>query len=346
MDIKIAHPRSYAAEAPLNLTYVGKDEDKRDVYVVSHSQLTDFMNCEERHRLGYYQGWMLRAPVTALNFGSLFHQALELGFQGKSPKQVHMMINKEAREIAKTMPDAASTQQFRLDVCKILAMVPAYFKRYKEDVTRTDWDRRPEVEFDEPILETKDYVVRLRGKIDLLIAEKKPLKEVPTYYVMEHKTASRPDESYFARLRLDWQVYAYIWACKKLTGKYPKSVIYDVVKKTQIRRKVKETEEEFMERVRLEYTDFADDKNYFMRYTILPDKTQYQTWLKQIRQVCSRLVRKLRSEKPVWIMNTDQCVHKYGKCKFFSVCMSGGNISDMIYKLKEPSALKPEEVEK
>lgn len=340
MDITVAHPRKYENKAPLNLTYVGKDKKKREVYVVSHSQLTDFMNCEERHRLGYQQGWQLRAPAPALNFGSLFHQALELGFKGMSPSQIAMILKKEANEIIKTLPTAADAQQFRLDFIKIMAMASAYFKRYHNDIKRTDWNLTPEIEFDNPILETDQYVVRLRGKIDLLIEEAVPLKDVPVYRVMEHKTASRPDESYFSRLRLDWQVYAYIWACKQITGKYPKTVIYDVVKKTQIRRKVKEDEEAFKQRVVEEYTEFADDKNYFMRYTIIPDKKQYNIWLRQIRQVCARLVRKLRSDKPVWIMNTDQCIHKYGKCKFFSICMSGGNVSDMIYKLKEPSALK------
>jgi hypothetical protein len=333
MKIEIAHPREYVAEPPLNLTYIGKGEDKRDHYLVSHSQLQDFLDCEHKHKLGYHDGWMLRSPAPALSFGSLFHLGLELWYAGKKWSTIRSTIYGEARKVASGLTSGSEHEQFMLDVDKLIAMLPAYYKNYRNDLT-SGYEFVPEAEFDYPIVSTKSVVVRYRGKIDLL------MRKGRNWYVMEHKTASRPDESYFARLRVDWQVYSYIWATKQITGKYPKEVIYDVTKKTQIRRKVKETRPEFIARVKEEYESHAQEKHYFLRYSIKPDKGQYKMWYDQIRQAAMRLVRKLRSDKPVWIMNTNQCVGKYGKCKFFSICMAGGNVSDMLYKLKEPEGGK------
>lgn len=201
------------------------------------------------------------------------------------------------------------------------AVVPAYFQRWVEEMGGMEWVSLEEV-FDVPYeLSTDQQImlglngtktsVRIRGKFDGVCRINGRL------WLLETKTKGMIDESAIVDVMAhDLQVGLYLWAIKQVYGETPKGVIYNVIRRPQLKMGVRETIKEFLERVRKDVaarTDF-----YFMRFNCEIDKDEQRDFLKSLDGMMAHAIAWHEGQYS-W-KNSHSCNLPGRRCKFLPVC--------------------------
>ena len=190
------------------------------------SRMTCWNTCQRKCLYAYDYGIRSAQDSEALTFGTAFHKAMEERARGADAQQAF---------------EAALSTAERWDefvVAKLQATIWAYYTVYGEDFIVS---MEPEMEFAYPIAGTRTF--EARGKIDGIahLADGR-------IALVEHKTTSEPIEdvtaSYWARLRLNFQLCRYVLGARSL-GKRIETVVYDVFHKPGINPKdaVKDVDE-------------------------------------------------------------------------------------------------------
>lgn len=304
-----------------------RKDGKKKVYLFSHSQFSKHNMCPMKYKNHYVDMVRPREQFSpALIMGSAFHAGLENLYEGKRPHHAIARVFKEAEEKTKTAEHIA---QMKIDQKKVLAMVKGYQQHYiAGDLSRFD-----KILIEEPfeivLAETDKVKLCYEGYLDGL-----GIQEDGTVVVFEHKTAAQVNPDYWNRVKLDWQIRSYAWGAKEITGRWPKSVIYSVIKKTQIRRKVSESLAEFAQRVEDEYLKRAEEKGYYNREELLFDKKAVRTWKDFAKIKAKQLYRDLKNGGP-WLQHTNSCMGFGGwGCEFMDLCITG-KVNNMLYEKKE-----------
>lgn len=208
------------------------------------------------------------------------------------------------------------------DLGKTLALVEgfrgmmlAYAEVYHSD--RTDWRIKDcEVQFK---VDCGDF--DFMGKIDLIATEP------GRYMLVEHKTASRVglNESYLGRLPLDTQVRGYLYGA--INGlKYPiKDVVYNVIKKSQLRRKANESVDEFTLRIRGDF--MKRPEWYFLREPLRYNTGDLHTFELGMRQTHDEYLAIIKGDNPLsphaWTPNDTECNAYFRLCEYHDLCIGG-----------------------
>lgn len=304
-----------------------RKDGKKDVYLFSHSQFSTHNTCPKKYKNHYVDRIRpRRMTAAALTMGSAFHAGVEALYEGRNPTHAITGIFKDAEEGAKTADQKA---QLAIDRKKVLAMVKGYQTHYIAE----DRQRFAKILIEEPfeitLLENATTKLCYEGYIDAL-----GIQEDGTVVVFEHKTAAQINPDYWNRVRLDWQIKSYAHGAKSVTGKWPKSVIYTVVKKTAIRRKVAESLNMFAQRCEDEFGLHAEEKGYFNRQELLFDKKAVLAWKKGAQLKAQQIYKSLVKDGP-WLEFTNSCLGWMGHgCDFMNYCCTG-NINDMLYEVKD-----------
>jgi len=306
-----------------------RKDGKKDVYLFSHSQFSVHNSCPCKYDNHYVKRIRpLERFSAALIMGSAFHAGLEALYEGKRP---HHSIARIFKEAAAETSKADQQAQLKIDQKKVLAMVKGYQKRYiKEDMKRFE-----KILIEEPfeivLAETDKVKLCYEGYLDAL-----GIQEDGTVVVFEHKTASQVNADYWNRVKLDWQIRSYAWGAKSITGKWPKSVIYSVIKKTQIRRKVAESLTAFAQRVEEEYLLRAEEKGYYNREELIFDKRAILQWKGFAKIKAKQMYHSLKNGGP-WLQHTNSCMGFGGwGCDYMNYCTTGV-MNEMLYAVKEDS---------
>jgi hypothetical protein len=143
------------------------------------------------------------------------------------------------------------------------------------------------------------------------------------WWILETKTAApstlTPD--YFNRVHIDSQVMGYMYGGKEVLGKFPKGIIYNVIKKPGIRLKKGETMQAFQQRVYLEYVKFAQTKNYFTRQQLIVSHARLEEWYYEKSILTGNLQGYMRKKDfTYWPMHTSACTTKFGSCEYLPAC--------------------------
>lgn len=287
--------------------------------LLTHSRLSCFRTCPQKHYLRYECGLRPEVDSTALRVGGAFHRALEADFKGE--------------DIDAAMAECLSDPYD-------MAIVAAIFHAHREH-----WKSQPidviqvEEVFDIPLLNPQTNaptpVWRLAGKTDRIV--KLPDGRLA---LMEHKTTNRdfsPGADYWVALHLDKQLSIYVIAARAL-GYDVQTILYDVTRRPMLRphkatpedkRKYKadgtlyanqrdrdETPEEFAARVT---TDIAERPDYyFSRIEIARlqqdlDDCAWEVWQQQLA------IREAQRSRR-WYRNPNSCFTNYGSCEYLTIC--------------------------
>lgn len=152
------------------------------------------------------------------------------------------------------------------------------------------------------------------GKRDMMVKRKADGK----VGLVEHKTAGRVDASYVSKLPLDNQIIGYANSIKKETGRLPDFVVYNIMKKSQLRKKQTETFDQFAQRIEADYV--LNPSSYFYRETLTvsaKDAARFESELFQFAEEMERAIR-----ENYFYKNTQQCT-AMGICPFMSLCING-----------------------
>lgn len=266
----------------------------------------------------------------ALILGDMFHRVLDSVYSAmvKDPSQdttvlAGMAIDTVVDEDLQKMFDEGKPQflidQMNTNASLARVMSKAYFQKWHTDITSMNWvdlERVFEVPFEYEISSTQKIQVPLRGKYDGVFRDKRG-----RLWLFETKTKSQVDEGTLVdKLSFDIQVMIYLWTMYKIYGEWPQGVVYNVVRKPQLRQKASETDEAFHQRILLDMNDRPDF--YFIRYHVSIEKDELQTWIND--ELNSLVGYALGFSKGfINFRNTNACQMWNRPCEFLKVCAHG-----------------------
>jgi hypothetical protein len=315
---------------------------------ISYSLLNTFRNCRKLTELKYVKGLSAKWDKHALIMGTNVHAILEEYYTDPT-KNVDNTLKK-------ILPKVESID----DQIVIEEMLRSYDKRYRktdEDIEILSLEKF----FESPVIDTDTMEnipgVVITGKIDGIVKYKGDV------FLLEHKTASKPDDNYINGLWANLQIILYTYFASKVFGYKCCGVLYNVLAKpekreqpetneayekrcevaraknksgkTNLKRKDGEDEDVFRERVK----KFYEEERSIVREPIYIPKDLMKSTVEEISELTKAYVAAIKRDK--FYRNTDYC-YKYGKCEYHAICSSGEDKSviDKFYK----STRKPLEV--
>lgn len=295
----------------------------------SSSSLKLFRKCKRKFYWRYIARLRPRYKAGALLVGIAFHEAL--GSWYKSPSAPMLRIAERICSAAEAEALVAADyygedewDKLSTTLRTLRGMLAGYTQVYGDERRAWRYDRRHvEVPFN---IEVDPGRVNFVGKIDLVANV--PLRSMPKkrrIMVVEHKTASRIGESYADRLPLDTQCRGYIYGCAKGLNLWPSEVLYDVVRKCQLRKKKDESTEDFNERIALDYA--SRPSHYFYREDLMFDRGDIRAFEFELIQAQAELEAIYGApgalDPRAWMPNDATCNEYFTNCPYLQLCQIG-----------------------
>lgn len=312
---------------------MGIVEQEVENLILSHSGFSDFQHCERYYRIGRIQMIDKKVRGVALYIGSAHHAFKDVVYAGATVEEGLEAMEESFLELDTSLMTKEKIGDWEVEKARIIAITKAWAEINLE-VDRLQYTEFiPEKHFEMEIIPGVTY----HGYIDCLVKDRDD-----NWWVLETKTAAKStvNADYFDRLTFDNQVLGYMHLAKEYLGCWPAGVIYDVAIKTTHRKLVSkgETTQQFCRRIQDMYEDPEKQDELFIRREILIGSRSLDAWLKNIRHVVARLYKKYQDgeDKPggFWPQSTNQCLGKYGACKFLSICQKG-YIDPDVYEKRE-----------
>jgi len=250
------------------------------------------------------------------------------------PKRIKRYLAKAEVSWKKENPMAGGQAIGQLEMSKMFAkaVLPMYFKYWKKDLEEVEWDSL-EGEFKLALnrnrLDVNSGSTWMRGKMDgsLFKLNKKGKRGL---WLFETKTKGRVEEGILlTRLPLDFQVHFYLTALRVMKGKRPRGVIYNIIRRPQIRQKKNESMHEFA--VRCSADVKSRPEFYFFRYEVTISNEEMQAFRRELIILLRRFWHWSIGATPS-IKNRFACETKYGLCNYINICTS--NDYTGLYKRK------------
>lgn len=234
---------------------------KWDLYVdgISYSLLCKFRNCRERFRIRTVEGLRPSERRDAMEFGTIFHKALEYAAQKNTTSQI---ITKLVKFYKDTSVDPMLVRQACI-------LVPHYNKYYASD--KYNYVAQEEV-FDVPYKSSvTGKIVRLRGRRDEVF------KRNGALWLQENKTKTTIDEAKIIQtLPFDLQTMLYVYSMTHdYKGQKIGGVLYNVIRRPSQRQKVNESDNQYLQRINDEVAEDVSkalaentSSHYFKRYEV------------------------------------------------------------------------------
>ena len=282
----------------------------KDIWTVS--RLKTYQVCPFKEQLRYREGLAPIKGRSALAFGTAIHKGLET-------RDIDEALNVLITDYPHTQEEADEQD---VALVTVRALLEGYFERYPA------FDHhKPEFEFEMPMLTDrgrKSTKLKIAGKLDDLV------KINNRWWIVEYKTASRLDSSYFDRLYVDSQITMYMYAMERLDYN-PAGVIYRVIRKPGLRRGRTEALEAFLERLR---KDIAERPEFYyeerMLYRDKRDLGEFEETIYLEAKQANDCARKGRCFR-----HSTAC-SMYGACEYLPLCMGEAGAREALYEIREP----------
>lgn len=301
---------------------------------ISQTSRSAFANCRRKFFYEYGLGLDPRGLKIPFIVGSAVHNELDrlyqnLGRYGEAGiEESWDNINRYFASIrdgsheehkCNTPNDA---EKLAVSEAQAMGIIAAYVRRYEmRDAERFEVIQ-PEQAFELPLVGTSGWSVT--GKIDLRYrvldtpASRKD-GSVGHEGIMEHKTTSKIDQFYVAKIEMDRQTVRYGMAAEKLDPtKLVEEITYNAIAKTSIRQG-KGTFTKFVERIAAEYE--GDPDKYFYRTRFKPRRPLFD----EVQADDANITREIEraNETGVWYQNFDHCYAFYSVCPYMRLCVEG-----------------------
>jgi hypothetical protein len=304
---------------------------------VTYSLLSRWLECPEKFRLGYVDLWTPLKVSGAMSFGSIGHAALEHiyssgameGLRGAGMSTVRkaeaILVDRLSRFMAtayaedrqklerNTTGDPNEMDELEETYGVAHITLDAYCREWVTDYREIDWiDLEREFAFPYALKDGRRITIKV--KIDgAFNTQSKAL------WLFETKFKGRIDEdAILDKMPYDLQVQLYMWAMEVMYGRKPEGVMYNVVRRSQLRRKQSERRNEFHNRIREDIK--ARPEFYFMRHNV----SFYEDEIRRARVEIGKIIEAFVSawENRFFFRNSGACDAR-GKCFFINVCSRG-----------------------
>jgi hypothetical protein len=215
---------------------------------ISYSLMSKHIVCPERFRIYACEGLRPSDRKEAMEFGTIFHKALEYAAQGNTTTQIVSRLMKWG-QISKA----------DMMLCRIAAtMVPHYRKFYQDDKHKYV---STEQVFKNPYKLSNGRITYLRGRMDEVYVKNGGL------WLQENKTKSRIDEDkIIATLPSDLQTMFYVYNMSLIYDRRIDGVMYNVIRKPELKQRTKEGDIAFLKRINEDILERPE--HYFKRYEV------------------------------------------------------------------------------
>lgn len=294
---------------------------------ITQGLLAKFLSCREETKL-FLEGWTSKSSSSsALMFGNIIHSCLERyyndiikgSFKNKFQHNYFSYTSKLISTVEKFYTSRYAghdTETYRIlgvSFAIAEATLPHYFARWsKDDTSKIKWQGL-EQQFRIPFETKNGKKTFLRGKKDGTFTN-------PGLWLFETKTKSQINEgNLIDTLWFEHQVNFYIYAMLKIYKKYPSGVLYNIIRRTSLERKTKESLQQFISRISADIEKRLDF--YFIRYEVALTKTDIDSWKIQLEGMVQDFVDWYDKTIPHY-RNTTNCITKYGRCPMLPICSS------------------------
>jgi hypothetical protein len=291
---------------------------------ITYSLLSGWLACRELAKLNL-RGWTSRSTSMAFTFGNVVHELLErvavdVLMQGQEPTHElvldHLLMIEDVWK--KENPLAGQKELEFIELTMLLAepLLQLYFDHWKEDHAHVEW-LALEKEFKIPLeIQTRGgkKSTFIRGKMDGVFRR----DDKPRPWLLETKTKTRVDEGTLVEvLPYEWQVNIYMQAIKHIYGKYPRGVLYNVIRRPGLRQKVKESLPQFSKRI-LDDIQARPDW-YFIRMEMQVDAADVRKFELDLLDIATDFLNWWYGFDGHY-KNSGNCENKYGVCHFLAIC--------------------------
>lgn len=240
---------------------------------VTSSLLRTFLTCREQTYLKYIEGWQQPGIREPIEFGWIFHNALEHLAAGKDPvRSVTAYVTKRSKGLT-----AGDQQTLNRLAGMAKAMIPLYIEYWaKYDKLKiTEWVEHESV-FDQQVsVPGHAGDIRLRGRRDGAFTSG---KKGAFLWLFETKTKGViPEQTLLNVLPFDTQVMLYSYVLGLEYDQKVAGVIYNVIRRPGLRIRKDDTLKKFCDRVKDDV--HARPEHYFMRWQVQFDADEIETWV-------------------------------------------------------------------
>lgn len=289
---------------------------------VTQSLIGTWMNCREAAR-NHLNRIRPKKPNESFLFGSYVHHLHEYFI-----KDIETATNFSSREVVqkwvqtylmKFRTSYKEIKEFKAEeiernLTTASILFENYILHYSKDYKKKHWvdaEHTFEASFD---IGVKKPII-LRGQMDGIF-------EQDGLWILETKTKSRMNEdTLMDMLSQDFQSFFYLTALKAITGKTPKGVLYNILRKPGLRQGKKETKENF--RNRLIETISKESDHYFVQYEIRVAESHIRDFENKLKVILREFVRWWENGDAYHFNNLEYCENKYGACPFLALCSQG-----------------------
>lgn len=217
---------------------------------------------------------------------------------------------------------------FQLTLMMAESILPTYFRYWKaDDFGKFEWIKL-EHEFKLPYTVTlpptltvgnkwrqRDIQTFIRGKMDGLYRDR---SKGPQPRLLETKTKGRIDPGSLEDIMPhQLQPNIYLKAAREIYNIMPAACLLNVIRRPQLRQKVKESITEFGERVALDIRERPDF--YFIRLEMQVSEQDYNRFDAELSDLMLDFVMWKIGEGPHY-KNDGHCENKYGTCAMLPIC--------------------------
>lgn len=290
---------------------------------VTQSLLSMFRSCRQKARL-YLKGLDSVYHRLPLIYGTIGHAILQEAYSDIMNGKLKVvpdsrMVKVYARKVEagwlkenpKPNKEALGFLEYSLAILE--KTMPLYFDFWRKDLKQMKW-LGLEQKFSQPYTLSDGRKTFVKGKMDGEF-EKKGL------WLFESKFKSQIQEgNLMDTLSYETQVMLYLWRLAKKSGRVPEGTLYNVVRRTALRERKGESISQFALRVMKDVE--KRPKFYFIRFEIAIVKQDLDAFDSELSGMVRDFYDWWEGKVPHY-KNTDECIGKYGRCQYMSICSRG-----------------------
>lgn len=265
---------------------------------ISSSSLSDAQMCRKKFYYSHILGYRPKKVSRSLSIGKVIHECFDMHSRGEQDiiKHIEQSYNMPVSDL--------EVERQLVDKYTVLGMWVNYphatvdFKTVKS-----------EFEFMVPLDGLRG--VTLRGRVDGVVQHNGKL------WIREFKTTSWDMAEYERKASVSSQGAAYIYGVSKYLGVEISGIIYDILKKPRLRKRVSDTSQDFADRI---YQDYKDRPEFYFppRYMSYRSSKEIAEFEKDTVVLTKDLRRRIKHKD--WYRNTDSCYAFKSECPYKTIC--------------------------
>lgn len=269
---------------------------------LSYSNAATFRSCPKKYYWHYVMGLIPISRAPSLTLGGILHLAFDYFYKGLSDVEVYTLIADAFTE-EMSREEAADQETILLNKYIALGMWLNYpYKNLKE--------------FDS-IASEEEFVIPLCDGVELVGKVDGRVSQFNNWWVRELKTTGLTTRQFIGRCEVSGQSTGYVYGLTK-KGFNIKGILYEYIKKPQLRKGEKETADDFGRRIMKDYKDRP--KFYFNRHLSYRTPVDLNNYEEDIVAVAKDMLEHIEANS--FYRNTDSCWNYNTECEYSKICFA------------------------